>query len=147
MSRSLMPAILFLAILAAPLPGQAQQSNLVLNLPYDFHPASTYHLTKDDGDSVQLTDGHNDASSWALWLQKSAICWMAGVDVPVVIRFDLGRWLLQTLNNSVDLRCRGFGGIEEGHQVPVAGQYDARVDPGLGIRWEGIFEPIGLTRL
>ena len=87
MSRLCILTILCSAILSAP--AAAQQRNLVLKRPYTYHPKPEYYDSTDAGDIRQLTDGKTFPSS-SLWMQKSTGGWVAGVDVPVVIHFDLG---------------------------------------------------------
>ena len=67
----------------------AKERNLILKRPYDYHPKPTYYHCADEGDIRQLTDGKTFPGS-SLWMQKSTVGWIAGVDVPVVIHFDLG---------------------------------------------------------
>lgn len=42
----------------------------------------------DDGDSTQLTDGKTKYTG-GMWMFPSTVGWTAGIDVPVVIHFDL----------------------------------------------------------
>jgi hypothetical protein len=106
------PGLLFFVLpcllLVGPVLGEGE-TNLVLHRPYEYWPEPTYHHTGDEGDARQLTDGHSDTSSWSLWMQKSAVCWIAGVNVPVVIRFDLGREATMT-----ELHFHTAGGIHAG---------------------------------
>ena len=120
MSRLWILTILCSAILAAPAAGRPQQRNLVLNRPYDYHPNPKYSDTpKEAGDITQLTDGKTFPSS-SLWTQKSTVGWIAGVDVPVVIWFDLGREATVTELRFHTASGLGAGVVEVGLQVFVS---------------------------
>ena len=116
MSRLWILTILCSAILSAP--AAAQERNLVLKRPYDYHPNPRYSDTKDEGDIRQLTDGKTFPSS-SLWMQKSTVGWAAGIDVPVVIWFDLGREATVT-----ELRFHTASGLDAG----VIGERGAKRD-------------------
>ena len=66
-----------------------QEKNLVLKRPYTYFPEPMYNNCKDDGDITQLTDGasHYGAN---MWMNRSCVGWARGIDVPVVMHFDLG---------------------------------------------------------
>ena len=45
---------------------------------------------KDEDDTIQLTDGYTHYTAGPIWRDKPTVGWGAGVNVPVVIWFDLG---------------------------------------------------------
>ncbi len=68
----------------------AADQNLVLSSPYDYYPSPTYSTTTDAGDITQLTDGYKSGSG-SMWVLASTVGWIEGVNIPVVIHFDLGQ--------------------------------------------------------
>ena len=64
--------------------------NLALNRPYQVQctgKTTDYYLTKDEGDAVQLTDGHGAPATNAMWFFKETVAWNRG---PVSVTIDLG---------------------------------------------------------
>jgi hypothetical protein len=63
--------------------------NIALGRPYVMQPAPNYSLCTDEGDAVQLTDGHYSIDGAMFWGEKSTVGW---TDItPVVVTIDLGR--------------------------------------------------------
>lgn len=98
MRRNLILAFALVIVLGTPSfsPGNvagAQGKNLVLNRAYEYWPSPDYggpDECKDEDDRIQLTDGKTFYQRGRIWGDKSTVGWSAGVNVPVVIQFDLG---------------------------------------------------------
>ena len=93
----------------------AEETNLILNRPYDYWPVPAYggpNECTDAGDAVQLTDG---VAGGAAWGSKPTVGWSAGLNIPVVVRFDLGE--AATLS---ELRFNTVGGGGAGGDVDTA---------------------------
>ena len=106
-----------LAILMAS--GRGEQKNLVLKRPYTVHPEPSYSLCTDEGDKTQLTDGETRYTG-GMWTFPTTVGWIAGIDVPVVIHFDLGQ---ETTLSELRFNSAGGGGadvVEVGLRVYVS---------------------------
>ena len=79
---------LLVALAAIPALG-AENENLVLNRAHSYFPMPEYYDSQDPDDYRQLTDGVTQYAG-NMWMNKSCVGWAAGVDVPVVMLFDLG---------------------------------------------------------
>lgn len=103
--------------------------NLVLNKAYDYWPIPAYggpEECTDSEDTVQLTDG---VVGGAEWRSKSTVGWSAGVNVPVVIRFDLGREAtlselrFHTIGGGgagvVDVGLKIYGSLDNKDYIPI----------------------------
>ena len=111
---------LALVCLLYPLPVFGADKNLVLHQPYDYWPIPEYHDSHDpENDPIYLTDGVTKYAS-GMWMNKTTVGWTAGVDVPVVIQFDLGDEA--TLDELVFNTCGGGGAgvVEVGVRVYVS---------------------------
>ena len=86
--HKVIPAALVCLLVAAPAFGE-NQKNLVLKRPYTYFPKPMYHDCKDEGDVQQLTDGVTQYAA-NMWVNKSCVGWAQGVNVPIVMHFDLG---------------------------------------------------------
>ena len=84
----------------------AEDQNLVLKRNYTYFPQTDYYDSKDDGDITQLTDGVTEFGS-SMWMNKSCVGWASGIDVPVVMHFELGEEA--TLNELWFNTCGGGG--------------------------------------
>jgi hypothetical protein len=90
--------------------------NLIAKRAYTYFPEPSYADCKDGGDKVQLTDGQTHYAG-NMWVNKSCVGWASGVDVPIVIHFDLGKEA--TLNELRFNTCGGGGAgvVEVGLRV------------------------------
>ena len=97
----------------------AQERNLVLNRPYTYHPEARYAHCRDEADATtHLTDGYTSYEAAKMWTRKSTVGWIEGVDVPIVIHFDLGE---EATLSELRVSVGGSGGA-------------ARMDAGLGLQ-------------
>jgi len=64
--------------------------NLVLKRPYTYWPEPLYNDCKDEADVTQLTDGETQYAG-GMWMNLSCVGWARGINVPVVMHFDLGQ--------------------------------------------------------
>jgi hypothetical protein len=107
----------------------AEETNLILNRPYDYWPVPAYggpNECTDAGDAVQLTDGVAGGADWG---SKPTVGWCAGVNVPVVVRFDLGEaaTLSELRFNTVgggvagvvDVGLRIYGSLDNQDYIPI----------------------------
>ncbi|MFH0964948.1 MAG: hypothetical protein V2A58_13190 [Planctomycetota bacterium] len=128
------------AALAVMIACGARGENLALGRPYTFHPGPTYTHCADEGDKTQLTDGETRYTG-GMWMFPSTVGWSAGIDVPVVILFDLGEeaTLSKLLFNTAG--GGGAGVVEVGLRVYVslddksyvlAGEHTAPPPPAEG---------------
>lgn len=67
----------------------AGERNLVLGRQYTYWPDPSYGDCADTQDLTQLTDGETKYGG-NMWMNKSCVGWASGVDVPIVMHFDLG---------------------------------------------------------
>ena len=67
-----------------------QEKNLVLGRPYTYWPEPEYVDCKDEGDITQLTDGETEYGP-GMWNNPSCVGWIASINVPTVMHFDLGQ--------------------------------------------------------
>jgi len=65
----------------------AEYANLAQGAHYKLTPAANYDLTNDDGDSIQLTDGHYSANHF--WTSRDAVGWKESGLIQIEI--DLNR--------------------------------------------------------
>ena len=89
MKRGLSLLTLCSSVFVGGLPAFGQE-NLVLGRAYDYWPKPNYNESTDKGDITQLTDGASFPSE-SMWTRQSTVGWAVGLEVPVVIRFDLGQ--------------------------------------------------------
>jgi hypothetical protein len=97
----------------------ADRENLILKRPYSYWPEPKYHDSHDDGDITQLTDGFTEYRP-SMWMNKSCVGWAAGVDIPVVMHFDLGE---ESTIHELRFNTAGGGGagvVEVGLRVYVS---------------------------
>jgi len=83
--RSDLLCVVFLVTLAGAV--RATETNLILNKPYDYFPVPKYggpDECTDEDNTIQLTDGVTHYTA------GPTVGWGAGINVPVVIGFDLG---------------------------------------------------------
>lgn len=110
-----------LSFILAGSPAFAENStNLTLHRSYDYWPMPEYHDSHDpENDPIYLTDGVTKYTG-GMWMNKTTVGWAAGVDVPVVIQFDLGDEA--TLDELVFNTCGGGGAgvVEVGIRVYVS---------------------------
>jgi len=110
-----------LSFILAGSPAFAENStNLILHRPYAYWPIPEYYDSHDpENDPVHLTDGVTRYTG-GMWMNKSTVGWTPGVDVPVVIQFDLGEEA--TLDELVFNTCGGGGAdvVEVGVRVFVS---------------------------
>ena len=66
--------------------------NIALGKPCTFSPTPNYNLTADEGDAVQLTDGHYVAKD-RMWTDKATVGWKAnsGGEERFTVTVDLGK--------------------------------------------------------
>jgi len=98
---------------------QAQERNVALHRAYDYWPKPDYHHCADAGDATQLTDGETRYTG-GMWMFPSTVGWAAGIDVPVVIHFDLGE---EATLSELRFNSAGGGGagvVEVGLRVFVS---------------------------
>src|SRR6266568_2402397 len=85
--RCYMTLSVFLAILALiGSSGVEAAPNLAQGMPYVYSPPALYHLTRDEGDATQLTDGK--LAPDPMWTSREAVGWLAGA-APIEIEIDL----------------------------------------------------------
>jgi len=107
-----------------------ETKNLVLDRPYDYWPIPEYYDSLDpENDLIHLTDGVTKYTG-GMWMNKSTVGWAAGVDVPVVIQFDLGEeaTLEELVFNTcggggagvVEIGVRVFVSLDDKHYIPAA---------------------------
>ena len=97
----------------------AEEKNLLLHRTYDYWPKPTYSYCTDAGDAAQLTDGETRYTG-GMWMFPSTVGWAAGIDVPVVIHFDLGE---EATLSELRFNSAGGGGagvVEVGLRVFVS---------------------------
>ncbi len=124
--RKILP---FLCAMILVVSAVAQPQNLVLNRPYDYWPVPAYggpNECTDAGDAVQLTDG---VAGGAAWGSKPTVGWSAGLNIPVVVRFDLGEaaTLSELRFNTVggggagvvDVGLRIYGSLDNQDYIPI----------------------------
>ena len=92
--RHIFTCALFLAALTDG--ARASDTHLIPNRSYEYFPLPNYggpdecDECKDEDDTSQLTDGFTHYTAGTIWHDKPTVGWSAGVNVPVVIWFDLG---------------------------------------------------------
>ncbi len=84
----------------------AADENLILHRKHYYFPVPEYYDSKDADDYKQITDGVTQYTG-GMWMNKSCVGWGMGVDVPVVILFDLGE---EATVNELRFNTCGGGG-------------------------------------
>ena len=117
-----------------------QEKNLVLGRPYTYWPEPLYNDCKDAGDITQLTDGETEYRA-NMWMNLSCVGWARGINVPVVMHFDLGQ---EATLSELRFNTAGGGGagvVEVGLRIFVslddasyvlAGEHPAPAPPTHG---------------
>jgi hypothetical protein len=100
-----LPATLFVLSAAASTLGETGE-NLILNRPYAYWPHPEFHDCKDDADTTQRTDEVTKYTG-GMWMFPITVGWAEGVDVLVIIHFDLGDEA--TVDELVFNSCGGGG--------------------------------------
>jgi len=115
-----------------------EEKNLVLGRPYTYWPEPLYNDCKDDADITQLTDGETQYAG-NMWMHLSCVGWARGINVPVVMHFDLGQ---EATLSELRFNTAGGGGagvVEVGLRIFVslddksyvlAGEHTAPPTPG-----------------
>lgn len=106
-----------------------QEENLVRGRRYAYWPQPSYGDCLDEEDKTQLTDGETKYAG-TMWVNKSCVGWASGIDVPIVMQFDLGEEA--TLNELRFNTCGGGGAgvVEVGLRVFVSLDDQAYVPAG-----------------
>ena len=115
----LIPFSLVCVLAAAPA-FSGESKNLVIDRPYTYWPEPEYYDSFDpENDPIHLTDGATTYGP-GMWMNKTTVGWAAGLDVPVVIHFDLGEEA--TIEELVFNTCGGGGAgvVEVGIRVFVS---------------------------
>ena len=101
-------AIALSCLIAATTAYGDQDTNLVLNRTYTYSPEPMYHHCKDCGDVTQLIDGVTQYAG-RMWMNESCVGWARGVDVPIMMHFDLGE---EATLNELRFNTAGGGGAD-----------------------------------
>lgn len=110
----------------------SETRNLALGARYAFEPAANYALTRDAGDSTQLTDGRYAGKGF--WMSRDAVGWKeAG---PIRIEIDLGA--TRSINGVCINSARGnHAGVSYPEQVDILVSSDRKLYNPLGDLYQG----------
>ena len=106
-----------------------EEENLVRGRRYAYWPVPSYGDCLNEEDMTQLSDGETKYAG-TMWVNKSCVGWASGIDMPIVMQFDLGEEA--TLSELRFTTCGGGGAgvVEVGLRVFVSLDDQAYVPAG-----------------